>query len=427
MRKFGIKALAALASAFLAGTAFAGAADGSWYIAPQVQALWLDDARLADDDLGVSLAFGHTINQNWDAELSLFGSEHKRAGNNNTLELQGFAITAHRVFYREGRVNPYLSLGLGHVKANNKPGADETELSALYGVGLLVQLGEESDAGNVMALRGDLGARRGLGSNNAVDQPVDYVAGLGIQYSWGGSPTRRVVDTDGDGVTDDVDKCPGTPAGTAVDGDGCPLPQDDDGDGVTNDVDKCPGTPAGAKVDASGCELDSDGDGVVDSRDQCPNTPAGAKVDDKGCELDSDGDGVTDSQDKCPDTPKGDRVDAIGCSFKEEIKLPGVVFETGKADLLPESLPVLEGAIATLKRYPDLKVEVAGHTDSRGSDMLNLDLSSRRAATVLRYLQDGGVTNTLTSRGYGERQPVASNNTDEGRQTNRRVVLRVLN
>jgi OOP family OmpA-OmpF porin len=235
------------------------------------------------------------------------------------------------------------------------------------------------------------------------------------------------VDSDGDGVTDDLDKCPGTPAGTPVDATGCPLPQDDDGDGVTNDLDKCPGTPAGTKVDANGCELDSDGDGVGDSRDQCPNTPAGAKVDDKGCELDSDADGVVDSQDKCPDTPKGDRVDSVGCSFKDEIKLPGVVFETNKAELLPESIPVLEGAIATLKRYPDLKIQVAGHTDSRGSDAYNLDLSARRAATVLKFLQDGGVPNDLSSRGYGERQPVASNNNDDGRQQNRRVVLRVLN
>ncbi len=136
---------------------------------------------------------------------------------------------------------------------------------------------------------------------------------------------------------------------------------------------------------------------------------------------------MVDSQDKCPDTPKGDRVDSVGCSFKDEIKLPGVVFETNKADLLPESIPVLEGAIATLKRYPDLKIQVAGHTDSRGSDAYNLDLSARRAATVLKFLQDGGVTNDISSRGYGERQPVANNNTDEGRQQNRRVVLRVLN
>lgn len=416
------------ATLLLAGTtARAGAPEGSWFIAPQVNALWLDDGRQADDDAGITLAFGRTLNANWDAQISFFGSEHDRPGNNNTLGLQGFALSANRVFYREGRVNPFINFGLGRVKSNNRPGTDESDLSALGGIGLLVELGGTKEDGSAMQLRADLGARRGLSDNRSISHAVDYVAGLGFQYNWGGTPVRRVVDTDGDGVNDDADKCPGTPAGTAVDGDGCPLPQDDDHDGVTNDLDKCPGTPAGAKVDANGCELDTDGDGVTDSRDQCPNTPAGAKVDANGCELDADGDGVVDRQDKCPDTPKGDRVDAVGCSFKEEIKLPGVVFETGKADLLPESIPVLEGAIATLKRYPDLKIEVAGHTDSRGSDALNLDLSARRAETVLKYLHDGGVQNALTSRGYGERQPIASNNTDAGRQANRRVVLRVLN
>jgi OOP family OmpA-OmpF porin len=304
---------------------------------------------------------------------------------------------------------------------------DQEETAATYGIGLLIDLSKSSTNSHAVQLRAEMGARRGFGSSSVPRNPVDYVGSLGLQFSFGGKNKPRIVDTDGDGVNDDLDKCPGTPAGTAVDSSGCPLPQDDDGDGVTNDIDKCPATPAGAKVDATGCELDSDGDGVVDGRDQCPNTPAGAKVDEKGCELDSDGDGVVDSQDKCPDTPKGDRVDAVGCSFKAEIKLPGVVFETNKAELLPESLPVLEGAISTLKRYPDLKIEVAGHTDTRGSDAYNLDLSARRAATVLKYLKDGGVTNALTSRGYGERQPVAGNNTDEGRQQNRRVVLRVLN
>lgn len=426
MKRIASLVLAACLTAFAATTASAGAPEGSWYVAPQVIALWLDDGRAADDDLGVSLAVGRSLHPDWDIQFSLFGSEHSRGGS-STLELEGYGLALNRVFYREGRVNPFLSFGAVHVKGIQKPGEDLKGFAATYGGGLLIDLGAPRDDGAAMQLRADLGARRSFDGDAGLRDPVDYVAGLGIQYSWGGTPVRRVVDTDGDGVNDDADKCPGTPAGTAVNSDGCPLPQDDDGDGVTNDIDKCPGTAAGAKVDATGCELDSDGDGVGDSRDQCPNTPAGAKVDEKGCELDSDADGVVDSVDKCPDTPKGDRVDAIGCSFKEEIKLPGVVFETGKADLLPESLPVLEGAISTLKRYPELQVEVAGHTDSRGADAYNLDLSSRRAATVLRYLKDGGVANTLTSRGYGERQPVGSNNTDEGRQQNRRVVLRVLN
>ncbi|MDF3019261.1 MAG: hypothetical protein K0Q92_564 [Steroidobacteraceae bacterium] len=410
--------------AWTMGPAQAGTPEGSWFVAPQVNALWLDDDRVADDDGGVTLSFGRSMSEKWDAQFSLFGSEHDRAGGDR-LELQGVGLSLNRVFYRESRVSPFLTFGLAKVNSILKPGVDDSNLSAVFGAGVTVDLGQPRTDGSVFQLRGDLGARRGLESDDGIGRAVDYVAGLGFQYAWGGS--KRVLDSDGDGVNDDNDQCPGTPAGTAVDANGCPLPQDDDGDGVTNDVDKCPNTPAGARVDATGCELDSDGDGVGDSRDQCPNTPPGAKVNERGCELDTDGDGVVDSQDKCPDTPKGDRVDAIGCSFKDEIKLPGVVFETNSADLKPESVPVLEGAVVTLKRYPDIQIEVAGHTDSRGSDAYNLDLSSRRAATVLKFLQDGGVANALTSRGYGERQPIASNNNDDGRQQNRRVVLRVLN
>jgi OOP family OmpA-OmpF porin len=418
--------VAAVSMLTVSMTARAGAPEGSWYIAPQVNALWLDDARAADDDAGVTISLGRVLNPNWDLQFNVFQSEHHRAGD-DTLSLEGFGFSLNRVFYREGPVNPFLTVGLARGKSIQKPGPDDEGFMATYGAGVLIDLGEPSEAGSLFQLRGEIGARRGVSGNTLIDDPVDYVAGVGFQYSWGGSPVRRAVDTDGDGVTDDLDQCPGTPAGTPVDSSGCPLPQDDDGDGVTNDIDKCPGTPAGAKVDATGCEIDSDGDGVGDSRDQCPNTPPGAKVDERGCELDSDGDGVVDSQDKCPDTPKGDRVDATGCSFKEEIKLPGVVFETGSAELKPESLPVLEGAIATLKRYPELNIEVAGHTDSRGSDAFNLDLSARRAESVLKYLHDGGVTNALKSRGYGERQPIGSNTSDDGRQQNRRVVLRVLN
>jgi len=141
MKRIGTLALAAFAIAFTAflttGTAMAGAAEGSWYIAPQVDVLWLDDDRAADDDAGVTLVFGRTINANWDAEISLFGSEHDRAGNSR-MELQGVGISANRVFYREGRVNPYLSIGIAQVNNILKPGEDEDHLTALYGVGLLI-------------------------------------------------------------------------------------------------------------------------------------------------------------------------------------------------------------------------------------------------------------------------------------------------
>ncbi len=425
MKRIGTLVFSACVAAFTSGLASAGAPEGSWYVAPQVFALWLDDARQADDDAGASLAVGRVVNSNWDVELGYYGSSHDRA-NGATVGLQGFSFEVKRVFYREGRVNPFLYVGAARQRDILNPGEDGADPTALYGVGVLIDLGHARTDGTGFQLRADLGARHAFTSGgDPVQDPVDYVGAIGFQYAWGGKTTPKVVDSDGDGVYDNLDRCPGTPAGTPVDSNGCPL--DDDGDGVTNDLDKCPGTPAGAKVDATGCEPDSDGDGVADSRDQCPNTPPGTKVDAKGCELDSDGDGIPDSLDKCPDTPKGERVDGTGCPFNKEILLQGVKFANNSADLLPESSAVLDRAIATLKRYPELNIEVAGHTDSVGSDAYNLQLSSRRAETVLKYLQAGGVTNTMTSKGYGERQPIASNATDEGRQQNRRVVLRALN
>ena len=269
----------------------------------------------------------------------------------------------------------------------------------------------------------------GTVTKNTPAPPRTYGISFGFNLN-GEKPPPKVVkpiDSDGDGVTDDIDRCPATPSGTLVDASGCPLPKDSDGDGVMDPNDKCPNSPAGAKVDASGCELDADGDAVVERLDKCPNTVAGAKVNAEGCEMDADGDGVVDRLDKCIDTPKGDRVDYNGCSFKKELQLPGVVFETNKAELLPESTAVLDGAVSTLKRYPELQIEVAGHTDNTGSAPRNAALSKARAETVLKYLSDNGVTNTLKARGYGEKQPVASNKTADGKQQNRRVVLRILN
>ena len=121
------------------------------------------------------------------------------------------------------------------------------------------------------------------------------------------------LDSDGDGVPDDEDSCPDTPQGTQVDEDGCP---DSDGDGVSDDVDRCPDTPQGERVNEDGCS-DSDGDGVSDDEDSCPDTPQGTQVNEDGC-PDSDGDGVSDDVDQCPDTPQGTEVDELGCALDSD-------------------------------------------------------------------------------------------------------------
>jgi OOP family OmpA-OmpF porin len=135
---------------------------------------------------------------------------------------------------------------------------------------------------------------------------------------------------------------------------------------------------------------------------------------------------VPDTIDQCPNTPAGDKVDSVGCTIKDEIKLPGVVFATNSANLTPESDNVLHYAIDTLKKYPQMVIEVRGHTDNRGSDKLNLDLSQRRAESVMDYLKAHGVTNTMTAKGYGKANPIADNKTADGRLENRRVALHIV-
>lgn len=143
-------------------------------------------------------------------------------------------------------------------------------------------------------------------------------------------------------------------------------------------------------------------------------------------EGDADGDSIVDNRDRCPNTPPPMRVDSNGCEIKAEIRLPGVNFASDSAQLLAGSFAVLDDAVATLRRYPDLRIEVAGHTDSSGADAYNQGLSARRAQAVVDYFKNAVVVNALTARGYGESQPVADNATAEGRAQNRRVLLRVV-
>ncbi|MEC9406404.1 MAG: OmpA family protein [Pseudomonadota bacterium] len=233
------------------------------------------------------------------------------------------------------------------------------------------------------------------------------------------------LDADGDGVPDFRDKCPNTPLGVPVDRNGCPL--DSDGDGVTDAQDKCPNTPQGVPVDRFGCAFDTDGDGVPDYKDDCPNTPPGVAVNERGCSLDLDGDGVLNKDDLCPNTLPGLEVDKTGCPIRnQELILDGVHFEFNKATLRPDARTILDRVAKSLRDQVDVKAEIAGHTDSIGSAAYNQKLSQERAASVRSYLVSKGVSaENLISNGYGETQPIATNDTEDGRARNRRVELRL--
>lgn len=290
-------------------------------------------------------------------------------------------------------------------------------------------------------------------------------AELTYRFSFGKAKASSALspdDTDGDGVANDRDKCPDTLLGVKVDEAGCPF--DDDKDGVINEKDKCPDTPEGLGVNLEGCPVDSDGDGVYDDNDACPDTPKDIMmVDDKGCPVvtnmeahDSDGDGVDDNADTCPETPPNTKVDANGCpedkGDKEQDEdhdgvtdsldqcpgtpsgakvddrgcwpLEGVTFDTGSAKIKPDIYESLQSVIDVLRSNPDVRMEIQGHTDDRGNADYNRMLSDKRANAIRDFLIKYHIASErLAAKGYGEDQPVAPNDTEDGRSINRRVEL----
>lgn len=208
---------------------------------------------------------------------------------------------------------------------------------------------------------------------------------------------------------------------------------------VTGHHDEGTGAAIGAVAGATAAALlchhntpavaDSDGDGVPDNIDQCPGTPAGVAVDAKGCPLDSDGDGVPDYLDKCPGTPAGTEVDAQGCPVEKAPEKPTLVlndihFAFDSSRLSADSQQTLNVVAQRLVANPDVAVRVEGYTDSIGTSAYNKRLSQRRADAVSSYLSTQGVAaNRLTTIGYGESHPVATNATRAGRAQNRRVEI----
>ena len=152
-----------------------------------------------------------------------------------------------------------------------------------------------------------------------------------------------------------------------------------------------------------------------------PVVAEAAPVDDCSA-RDSDGDGVNDCIDKCPGTLAGAKVDDTGCLIR--IELHGVNFEYDSAELTATAKSILDGVADQLVVFPEKKdIEVQGHASSEGSSQYNMALSERRSQSVVDYLKERGVTNTLYAKGYGEDYPIADNSTEEGRQKNRRVEL----
>lgn len=234
----------------------------------------------------------------------------------------------------------------------------------------------------------------------------------------------RLVDTDGDGLTDgeEIMKYNTNALKRDTDGDGLsdgdeikihntdPLKEDTDGDGLT-DGDEILVYHTNPKL------VDTDGDGLSD----------GYEVNTLGTDplkVDTDGDGVPDNVDNCPLTPGVP--EEQGCPAKPKLgsrlQITGIVFETGKSTILPESEVALRHADSILNAYPTIRVSIQGHTDNQGDPAKNKSLSKDRAEAVKTWLVEHGINaSRLETRGYGQDRPIAPNTTEEGRQQNRRI------
>ncbi len=212
------------------------------------------------------------------------------------------------------------------------------------------------------------------------------------------------VDTDHDGIPDDIDACPTEPEDHLGNDptDGCPMPADRDGDGIPDQYDKCPDVYAQT---ADGCPADTDKDGIPDSVDACPREPGQPSPDPK--------------KNGCP----------------QFIKLEGSVvrvlqqvhFATASTTILPDSFPMLQEIANLLKANPSIhRMSIEGHTDNRGNADYNMTLSQGRATSVMTWLTQHGIEQSrLEAHGYGLTKPIADNNTDAGRLANRRVEFKI--
>lgn len=252
-------------------------------------------------------------------------------------------------------------------------------------------------------------------------------------------PKPAPGDRDGDGYLDPEDACPDEPENYNGhrDADGCPDDPDTDGDGFTDSVDSCVMEPEDKDgyLDEDGCpEVDNDMDGVLDADDKCVNDPEDPDgyEDTDGCpDPDNDKDGVPDLKDMCPNTIGSTTKEPLGCPSKPalvvvtdcEVKITQQIhFEYNKAKIRSESHKVLDAVVEVLEKNPDIKLEVQGHTDNRGSKSYNKNLSKRRAAAVMKYLTGKGIDKgRLTSNGYGFERPLVPNTSARNRALNRRV------
>lgn len=325
---------------------------------------WFDDSSI-DDTGTINLGLGYKFSKHWGVEATYVDiRETDTSIPAIDLEGDGYRVDALYFFNENKGYLPYVAIGGGEIDFNATGAGvslSDSETFANVGVGVKKYITPH------LALRGDVRAVKFSGESD-----VNTAVMFGLDYFFGNRGSK--------------------PAPVAV-----AAPLDSDGDGVIDANDSCSGTPAGVGVDSKGCPLDSDNDGVPDFKDQCPKTPAGARVDEKGCQY------------------------VITETATVELE---VLFDLNKSAVKPEFFSEISRVAEFMTLFPKTSAKIEGHTDSMGDEGYNQKLSQQRAEAVRDVLINEHKIDAsrLTAVGLGETAPRASNDTKEGRKSNRRVV-----
>jgi len=404
---------------------------------------------------GVRLGIGFGDMLAAEAELGIIPTEERNLVHDVWVgSYRAHVLAQFRAAKPENKLLPFVVLGGGvnQVLSSGQENRIDKDIDELLYVGV----GAKYRVENGWGLRADLRWMIVPSSKNE-GGASDYEALLSVYKEFGRKAPKKEEpppppvdnDPDKDGIVGDLDQCPDEaedPDGFEDDN-GCPDP-DNDGDGILDGSDQCPSDAEDADgfKDDDGCpDPDNDGDGIADASDQCKNEPEDADgfQDEDGCpDPDNDGDGVLDGADQCPDTleTKNGFQDNDGCpdevpaavqKFTGVIK--GINFKTGSTQILRNSNRTLDAAVKVLNDYPDLKMEIQGHTDDVGDDDANLTLSQGRADAVKQYFEGKGVaSDRLISKGYGETSPMVDPTGLKGgklkaaRAKNRRVEFKLV-
>ncbi|MEZ4391929.1 MAG: OmpA family protein [Polyangiales bacterium] len=421
---------------------FAG--DPGAVVWPSIAAEWRPNPRFRMDlNLGYRHAFGNPaqlVNTVWGSPVTFGLGLSFRAAPALDIVAEAYGSTATNDFFGEFQTpveavlglkvfviqNSYLLIGGGRRLTNGDAGAD---VRAFIG----------------FVFEPSIGDRDGDGYRDDVDRCPDEPEDFDNFEDQDGCPEP---DNDQDGILDVNDHCPLTPEDRDgdADDDGCPDRDvgDRDGDGILDSVDQCPDNPEDRDnfEDQDGCpEPDNDRDGILDRNDLCPNDPEDRDgfEDEEGCpDPDNDHDRIPDVRDRCPLEPEtyNGTEDEDGCPDRGDAVLEensirilqAINFETDSAQIMTESIHIVEAVAAILRANPQIQLlQVQGHADERGNDEHNLQLTRDRAASVVRALRERGVEEErLHSAGYGERCPLTNGHNEAAWSRNRRVEFRIL-